>query len=188
MHSKGRHSFPKRSLCRSNQLTPRCIAAPTCAFPASSMLVRADFNHRGCPHPPIFRPPLPAPAKATSNATPSSCYAYDRAPAEKRFGGGFMKLYRTLNLISISFLAFLPAAAITANAQTGSSTSASTADKHFVTAALQDLPLPFAVTATGSAFALLLSSNCFTDLITWSRAYAASCQPFTSTRFPSRSL
>ena len=48
-----------------------------------------------------------------------------------------MKLRRTLNLISISVLALLPAAALTANAQSGSSASASTADKHFVTAALR---------------------------------------------------
>ncbi|MGA2850210.1 MAG: DUF4142 domain-containing protein [Terracidiphilus sp.] len=48
-----------------------------------------------------------------------------------------MMLHRTLNLISISLLALLPAFALTANAQTGSSTSASTADKHFVTAALR---------------------------------------------------
>jgi putative membrane protein len=46
-----------------------------------------------------------------------------------------MKFNRTLNLISISVLALLPAVAL--NAQSGSAASASTADKHFVTAALR---------------------------------------------------
>ena len=45
-----------------------------------------------------------------------------------------MKFHQTLNLIPLAVLALLPAAALTANAQT---TSASTADKHFVTAALR---------------------------------------------------
>lgn len=47
-----------------------------------------------------------------------------------------MKLHQVLNLVSISVVALLPAAALTAHAQAGSS-AASVADKHFVTAALR---------------------------------------------------
>jgi putative membrane protein len=48
-----------------------------------------------------------------------------------------MKLHRTLNHVSVSVLAFLPLAALMTNGQAGSSTSATAADKHFVTAALR---------------------------------------------------
>ena len=48
-----------------------------------------------------------------------------------------MKLNRTLKLVPVALLALLPSAVLTANAQASSSTSASAADKNFVTTALR---------------------------------------------------